>query len=438
MEYSLYQLLWCFLIYSFAGWCMEIIYAAVKKRRFLNRGILNGPFCPVYGLVMVVSLIFFPSLSGNFIFLAIGCGAVATVLEFFTGLLMEKLFKKRWWDYSDYKYNLGGYVCLMFSLVWGVAAALAMEFVHPLIMIVLGWIPDFLGKIILICIFVLLTIDAISVLGIIFEVQKYNQQVEDLAESMQQISNRLGRAIFLAIERRMEKAHPSVKVEKPAEGKTEAKVFAQGCSFHKLVWLFVIGAFLGDIIETVFCRFSMGRWMSRSSVVYGAFSIVWGLGVVVLTAMLYKYKDKKNGFIFLFGTVMGGAYEYVCSVFTEIVFGTVFWDYSKIPLNLGGRINLLFCFFWGIVAILWIKVLYPRVSALIEKVPIKIGKILSWIMIVFMVFNMIISTAALNRYTQRYHGQEPSTQIERWLDERFPDERMNKIYPSAIMRDSEK
>lgn len=438
MNYSLYQLLWYFLIYSFAGWCMEIVYAAVRKRRFLNRGILNGPLCPVYGLGMVFSLIFFPSLTGNFIFLAIGCGAVATVLEFFTGLMLEKLFKKRWWDYSDYKYNLGGYVCLLFSLVWGITAALTMEFLQPFISMVIGWVPIFWGWIFLICAFVLLGIDGISVMGIIFEVQKYNKQVEDLAESMQQITNRLGRAIFLSIERRMTKAHPPVRTEKLDEKRTEPGVFAQGCSFHKLVWLFFIGAFLGDVIETIFCRFSMGRWMSRSSVVYGSFSIVWGFGVVVLTAMLYKYKDKKLSFIFIFGTVMGGAYEYICSVCTEIMFGTVFWDYSKIPLNLGGRINLLFCFFWGIVSIVWIKFLYPKASVLIEKVPVKIGKILSWIMIVFMVVNMSISALTLGRYTQRYRGQEAVTPFEYFLDEHFPDERMKKIYPSAIMRNVEK
>lgn len=108
--------------------------------------------------------------------------------------------------------------------------------------------------------------------------------------------------------------------------------------------LFFIGAFLGDITETVFCRFSMGRWMSRSSVVFGPFSIVWGLGCAMLTWILYRYREQSDRRLFLCGTILGGAYEHICSVFTEIVFGTVFWDYSKIPFNLGGRINLLYCF----------------------------------------------------------------------------------------------
>ena len=91
----------------------------------------------------------------------------------------------------------------------------------------------------------------------------------------------------------------------------------------------------------------MGYWMSRSSVVYGPFSVVWGLACALLTAFLYKYKDKSDRYIFGYGTIVGGAYEYLCSVFTELLFGTTFWDYSDIPFNLGGRINLLYCFFGG-------------------------------------------------------------------------------------------
>lgn len=134
--------------------------------------------------------------------------------------------------------------------------------------------------------------------------------------------------------------------------------------------------------------------MSRSSVVYGPFSIVWGLGCALLTAVLYRYKDRSDSFIFCFGTVLGGAYEYICSVFTELIFGTVFWDYSKIPFNLGGRINLLYCFFWGIAAVVWMKVLYPRFSGWIEKIPKKFGTWMTWILLLFMIFDICLSGLA--------------------------------------------
>ena len=171
--------------------------------------------------------------------------------------------------------------------------------------------------------------------------------------------------------------------------------------------------------------------MSRSSVVYGPFSIVWGLGCVLLTALLYKYKDKKDRYIFLCGTVLGGAYEYICSVFTEVVFGTIFWDYSGIPFNLGGRINLLYCFFWGFAAVIWLKGVYPRISAFIEKIPKKAGTIGIWILIVFMIFNIIISSLALGRYMERNTMVPSQSKIGELIDERFPDERIEKIYPKA-------
>lgn len=440
MAYTLYELTFYFLVYSFLGWCLEIAYAAVRKRRFLNRGVLNGPLCPVYGLGMVFSMIFFDSAHDNFFFLIISCGAVATILEFFTGLLMEFLFKKRWWDYSDYRYNIGGYVCLPFSALWGLLAAIAISFTHPVTTPLLHLLPGFIGRIFLLICLVLLAIDFLSVLGVIFHVQHRGRQLEELANDMQQFSNRLGRSIFMRIERRMVKAHPvpaharavSTTADSAADKTASpAAAFAPGCGFDKLVWLFMISALLGDITETIYCYAVSGQLMSRSSVVYGPFSIVWGLGVMILSIMLHRYQNKPDRYIFLFGAAVGGVYEYICSVFTELVFGTIFWDYSKIPFNVGGRINLLFCFFWGIAAVVWIKLIYPVLSGLIERIPPKPGRIMTWWMVCFMSLNILISGAAMYRYAGRQAGITPQNGLEAILDERFPDTRMQQIYPNA-------
>ena len=96
MVQTIFELLWYFFIYSFIGWCAEIAYAAIKHRKFMNRGFLNGPLCPVYGVGMVLILLFFGSLKGNFVFLALGCSVMAAVVEFFTGALMEKVFRCKW------------------------------------------------------------------------------------------------------------------------------------------------------------------------------------------------------------------------------------------------------------------------------------------------------------------------------------------------------
>ena len=151
-----------------------------------------------------------------------------------------------------------------------------------------------------------------------------------------------------------------------------------------------------------------------------------------MTMILYQYRNKSDSFIFVFGTVLGGAYEYACSVFTELVFGTVFWDYSKIPFNLGGRINLLYCFFWGIAAVVWMRVLYPRLSDWIEKIPKKAGETVTWVLVVFMIFNILMSGMALGRYTERHTGEKKAgNAVEEFLDDHFPDERMERIYPNA-------
>ena len=442
MVQTIFELLWYFFIYSFIGWCAEIAYAAIKHRKFMNRGFLNGPLCPVYGVGMVLILLFFGSLKGNFVFLALGCSVMAAVVEFFTGALMEKVFRCKWWDYSGYKHNIGGYICPQFSLLWGIGAALIITFLHPFFAPLIGMIPSLLVKITAVVLLVAAAADFVSVTGAILQMER-TARIDEIAAGMQEVSNRLGNAIFNGIRKRMTKAFPNLEKEGEnalAEAfrrkeRVKSLVFAQGCSFHKLVLLFFIGAFLGDITETIFCRVTAGVWMSRSSVIYGPFSIVWGIGVVVLTMMLHKYRDKDDRYLFIFGTVVGGAYEYACSVFTEMVFGTVFWDYSKIPFNLGGRINLLYCFFWGLASVLWIKNVYPFLSRWIEKIPKKAGTVISWLFLLFMTVNIVLSGMALGRYSDRYAGKPAENSVESFLDSHYPDERMERVYPNAIIKE---
>ena len=171
--------------------------------------------------------------------------------------------------------------------------------------------------------------------------------------------------------------------------------------------------------------------MSRSSVVWGPFSIVWGLGAAFLTVLLYKYRDRDRFFLFAVGTLLGGVYEYFCSVFTEIVFCKVFWDYIDIPFNIGGRVNLLYCFFWGVAVVVWFHYVYPPISRWIEKIPKKAGTAASWCLILFMCCNVVMSCMALVRYEKRSVDPTPHNAVETWLDEHYGDGKMEKIYPNA-------
>ena len=409
---SIYQLLWLFLIYSFVGWILETIFAITKQRKIINRGLINGPFCTVYGFTGVLITVALKDLSGVWLFLF--SAIYASVIEWVAGKIIEKICHERWWNYENNKFNLGGYISLQTSVLWGVLGFIAVTFTNSLLIDAYKLIPFMVIRIILIVVVVALAADMIFSLLILYYNGRGIEKVKSANNNFTKLSRKLEKWLISRVNNRKNKAYPkTVKVEKEAKDKT---VFAYGCGFYKLVVLFFVGAFVGDIIETIFCRITMGEWMSRSSVVWGPFSIVWGLAIAAATLMLYKYKDRSDGFLFLIGTGLGGAYEYLCSVFTEIVFGKVFWDYSDIPFNLGGRINLLYCFFWGIAAVVWFKLIYTRLSKVIEKIPVKFGKITTWILVVFMIANVLMSCFALTRYDQREKGIDAKQSWQVWLD----------------------
>ena len=108
------------------------------------------------------------------------------------------------------------------------------------------------------------------------------------------------------------------------------------------------------------------------------------------------------------------------------------------PFNLGGRINLLYCFFWGIAAVVWFKKLYPRISSLIERIPMRAGKVMTWLLLVFMCCNMLVSAMALARYDERARGLAAESDWQRTMDEHFTDERMERIYPNALTVEEKK
>ena len=352
----------------------------------------------------------------------------ATAMEWIAGHLIERYHHERWWNYSDMKCNLDGYVALRMSLLWGVLGYISVKWGNSLITGIFRLFPALLGKIILWILVVVLALDVIATSVLIVGKSGKLERWEALDKQFASTAARLGKWIFERVDSRIHKAYQVI--EKIEEEEKEG-TFAEGCGFYKVVMLFFAGAFLGDITETIFCRITAGVWMSRSSVVWGPFSIVWGLAIAIVTAMLYKYRDRSDSFLFCIGTLLGGAYEYFCSVFTELVFGTVFWDYSKIPFNLGGRINLLYCFFWGIAAVVWFKQMYPVISRLIEKLPVLVGKLLTWGLIVFMSCNIVVSCMALMRYDQRNKGIEAEDRWQVWIDEHYDDVRMDKIYPNA-------
>jgi len=131
-------LLFFFSLYSFAGWILETVYASIEAKRFINRGFLRGPFCPIYGfgsLAVICSSAamdsFVETSAYSQVAKIIAAIMIATILEYCTGFVLEKLFNCKWWDYSDEFLNIQGKVCLKYSILWGFLAYILIEIIHP-------------------------------------------------------------------------------------------------------------------------------------------------------------------------------------------------------------------------------------------------------------------------------------------------------------------
>ena len=346
-----------------------------------------------------------------------------------TGKLLERFNSHKWWDYSDKRWNFDGYICLQYSLLWGLLGALIVRFFNNWLVALFHWIPGMIGEVAVVVLLCMMALDLVASSATVFHMKREIRAAREWNLKVAVWTRRFALWLMKKVRTRMEKTYPVLQ-EKALQIQ-KSGTFAEGCGFYKLFWMFFIGAVVGDLFETVYCRISMGWWMSRSSLVWGSFSLIWGGAIMLATMLLYKDRNKPDRYIFLVGTVLGGAYEYVCSVLSELVFGRVFWDYSEIPFNLGGRINLLFCFFWGIAAVAWIKWLYPFFSGLIEKIPVLWGYIITWILILFLVVDMAVSGLAMIRYDRRSRGLEPKAAWEEVMDKYFDDARMEKIYPNA-------
>lgn len=431
----LYHLLWLFFCYSFLGWVGETTLAAIRQKRYVDRSVLYGPLCVIYGVTGVIIHVVLSELAaGDTFFLFLFAAVWATVVEWAAGHILEWATHTRWWDYSDRKWNLDGYICLSASALWGLLGVAAVRWVGPLLLRLYGLLPTAVGKAILWVLVGLLAVDTVGTVLTLSGLSGHLPRVEAVNSRLAGLSVRMGLWILGRTEGRIRKAYPEARFAHP-KAKEKPTVFAQGCSFYKIALLFIVGAFLGDLTETIFCRITAGVWMSRSSVVWGHFSIVWGLAMALATWFLYRYKDRSPSFLFVAGTLLGGAYEYLCSVFTEIVFGAVFWDYSHLPFNLGGRINLLYCFFWGFAAVAWFRVVYPVLSGWIEKIPQNLGPAVTWVLLIFMTCNIAVSGLALVRYDTRTKGEPADSGWEIWVDEHFPDSRMARIYPNLAHKD---
>ncbi|MDR0922556.1 MAG: hypothetical protein LBM95_09260 [Lactobacillales bacterium] len=184
-----------FPIYAFIGWCLEVIYASVTTGKFVNRGFLNGAICPIYGFGAVLFILFLEPISGNLFYLFIFSMLIASLLELVGGYVLKKLFHMTWWDYSDEPFNIGGYVCLKFSLMWGVAGVVLLRVVHPLIRDFIQKLPQLPVLIALIVFYAVFIADILVTVIAIMHMNRDLKQVTELRALMRKGSDSLAKSI---------------------------------------------------------------------------------------------------------------------------------------------------------------------------------------------------------------------------------------------------
>lgn len=204
--YSFGQMVWIVLVYSFLGWCCEVAFAAVRRGIFVNRGFLNGPVCPIYGFGVLIVLLVLEPVKENLALLFFGSMVLTSALEFFIGFIMEQFFHDKWWDYSENPFNIKGYICLEFSLVWGAACVLVVDVIHPIIFKLICAIPEKLSLWLMVFFTAALIADAIITLWSMLKLPKRLRAIDELEKAMTAVSDAIGEKVYEGVEHSKERS----------------------------------------------------------------------------------------------------------------------------------------------------------------------------------------------------------------------------------------
>ena len=167
MKYFLY-----FIIYSFIGWLMEFVLKSKDEHKFVNRGFLIGPICPIYGFGVLLIILLVGNSKSDLLAVFLKSILVCSVLEYFTSYFMEKLFHARWWDYSKNKYNINGRICLETMLPFGILSTIVIYVVHPLVIKFVSLFSNTLLIILTILFGILFIVDNIVSFNVMFNIKK--------------------------------------------------------------------------------------------------------------------------------------------------------------------------------------------------------------------------------------------------------------------------
>lgn len=209
-------------------------------------------------------------------------------------------------------------------------------------------------------------------------------------------------------------------------------------SYPILFWLFITGSLLGVLMEGIWHFLHHGTWAYRVATLYGPFCIIYGVGAVAMYWVAARVKRwGVIGQFTAFG-VVGSAVEYLSSLFQELCFGTVSWDYSQHALHLGGRISLKMTLLWGVCGLALMYLLLPVLLRSFNRLNLQKRRVLCGVLTVCMALNLMLTTAALRRWEERHADTAPDTHLGQLLDQHWPDERLQARFPNMQFVDGTK
>lgn len=198
--------------------------------------------------------------------------------------------------------------------------------------------------------------------------------------------------------------------------------------FFKIFIIFMIGSMIGYVVEMIVALVQNGHFVSRQGLLYGPFTPVYGIGILVYYVFFTFVKTRDKKWVFLFSMVIGGITEYLCSYVQEKVFGTVSWDYSQWLFNINGRTTLVHCTYWGFAGLLYVSFIEPLIPKIEEFIKSHKVKIMATSVAVFMIFNVTISSMAAIRQKERVKNIPAQGNVDVFLDNMYPDEFMDTVF----------
>lgn len=237
-----YELFLYFFIYSVIGWCTEMVYCRLGQGKWVDRGFLYGPYCPIYGFGGLIVLIFLEPFANNKIIVFLLAMILTTLLEYVTSFIMEKLFDAKWWDYSEMPFNINGRVCLLNSVLFGLLGLIITYIIHPHVENLVNYIPNNYIQYIVLLIMIILSVDFTFTLNSLLNFKDKLKEIESIKETFKEKSNAKNKAITSKlnelkqnlIERRLKvsdkriiKAFPDLKFNKLNNAFEELKIYIE-------------------------------------------------------------------------------------------------------------------------------------------------------------------------------------------------------------------